>query len=665
MFDQLSRLTDIIGAQTQTTLLAYDDNHNPTGQTDALTRQSSSSFDALDQLIQSTDPDLKQTGFTYDARGNLTSVTDAKGLITTYTYNGFDEVISQTSPDTGTTTFIYDKAGNPTSQTDARGITTAYTYDALNRLTQTSYPDSSLNVTYTYDENNAGQNGIGRLTTVIDASGTRTHAYDARGNLTRHDWQNTDHSISINYAYDAADRIAQITYPSGRTVDRTRNTAGQITAVTTTFNGETKTLANNISYLPFGPTNAMAYGNGLTYSASYDLDYQLDNQNTASVQQRDYTQDDVGNISSITDLIDTNHNQSFVYDNLDRLNSAQGNYGALGYGYDPIGNRLNKTTDGNAANYSYTNQSHQLQSISGSVTQSYQYDANGNTTDNGIDQFSYGDDNRLHSVSQNGTEIASYTYNAQGQRSSKTVSGITTGFHYNQNGQLIAETDAAGNTQQEYVWLNGQPLALVQTQQSTGSGGTSQTLDFEDQSLGEHASLNISGYRFSITDSVLEVLNVADVFWWADPNHSIQNSGWLETTVVEKTDGSAFDLQSLDYQGHWDNGTATLTGTLADGTQVSNSFNYTPESQPATKTLNWTNLTRVEIAFDSYAMMDNFVFSNAGTNTSSSSAIYSIHNDHLGTPQRLTDESQNIVWQAGYDAVWKSDHSPPNSAGSN
>jgi len=483
VFDQLSRLQQSIGAQNQITQWAYDGNHNPTVQTDALNRQSNNLFDALDQLIQATDPDQQQTGFSYDARGNLTSVTDAKGLTTTYTYNGFDDLISQTSPDTGTTTFTHDEAGNPISQTDARGITTTYSYDALNRLTQISYPDSSLDITNIYDENDAGQNGIGKLTTIIDASGTIRYHYDARGNLTQRHWQQTNSDTFIDYTYDTADRIVQITYPSGRTIDYTYSTAGQITTVTTTFNGETKILASNIGHLPFGPLNTMTYGNGLNYSANYDQDYQLDNQTTSGVQQRDYTQDNVGNISAITDLIHSNRNQTFGYDNLDRLNSATGGYGSLGYGYDPIGNRLNKTTDGNLTNYSYSNQSHHLQEITGSQNNAYQYDANGNTIDNGLYQFTYGDDNRLHSISQNGTEIARYSYNALGQRSSKTVAGTTIWYHYNQSGHLIAEIDATGNTQQAYAWLNGQLLALIKTQQSAGGGSTGPVALLNETSL--------------------------------------------------------------------------------------------------------------------------------------------------------------------------------------
>ena len=70
------------------------------------------------------------------------------------------------------------------------------------------------------------------------------------------------------YAYDLADNLIQITYPSGRTVDYGRDKAGRITSVTTTFDGNTQTVADNINYLPFGPVESLTYGNGLTRSAT-------------------------------------------------------------------------------------------------------------------------------------------------------------------------------------------------------------------------------------------------------------------------------------------------------------------------------------------------------------------------------------------------------------
>ena len=34
-------------------------------------------------------------------------------------------------------------------------------------------------------------------------------------------------------------------------------------------------------------------------------------------------------------------------------------------------------------------------------------------------------------------------------------------------------------------------------------------------------------------------------------------------------------------------------------------------------------------------------------------ATYYFHNDHLGTPQVLTDDEQNVVWEAEYDPFGK------------
>ncbi len=60
-----------------------------------------------------------------------------------------------------------------------------------------------------------------------------------------------------------------------------------------------------------------------------------------------------------------------------------------------------------------------------------------------------------------GTVSATYTYNANRQRTSKTVNGQTTYYLYNQSWQLLAELDHSGQTKVEYVWLGTQPLAVI------------------------------------------------------------------------------------------------------------------------------------------------------------------------------------------------------------
>ena len=62
--------------------------------------------------------------------------------------------------------------------------------------------------------------------------------------------------------------------------------------------------------------------------------------------------------------------------------------------------------------------------------------------------------------------MASYTYNAQGQRSRKEVNGVTTLYHYDLNGLLISQhvhhVDPAQSEHKDTLWVDGQPLAQIQ-----------------------------------------------------------------------------------------------------------------------------------------------------------------------------------------------------------
>jgi YD repeat-containing protein len=437
-FNKLSQLQLSIGGEGQITRYDYDFNGNQSAITDPRNtgndraaaklinplqtdNTSHSVYDALNRLATvnqlqtagNSNDDVTATS-TYNALDQLTKVVDPNGLETTYVYNALGDLLTMTSPDTGTTSYTNDTAGNRLSQTDARGITTTYTYDALNRLKSTSYPDINLNITYTYDENNTGQNGIGRLTTMTDASGTTQYRYDNRANLSSVTTTRGVMTLTTGYSYNGADQVSQIRYPSGRAVNYGYDAANRISGVTTTdTQGNTQSLLTNINYQPFGPMSGMTYGNNLTNSQSYDLDYRQTSLDTNAILQRGYGFDDASNIIDITNTLNTTNDQTFIYDGLSRLEDAQGSYGSIGYQYDKTSNRTQRTRNNTTDTYQYLNNSHHLLDINGS--QQYSYDANGNTTNLPNPLIStnlvYGDHNRLSGV--NG---ASYLYNGQGQR---------------------------------------------------------------------------------------------------------------------------------------------------------------------------------------------------------------------------------------------------------
>ena len=128
--------------------------------------------------------------------------------------------------------------------------------------------DSAENVAYTYDESGHGT-GIGRLTSVADAAGTLSRSYDQLGNLlTDARTSGTGEPPPPTYAYDPANRVASITYPSGAAVVYTRDTMGGVTSVSAQPSGGASTLvASSIAYKPFGPDARPHYGSSASRRA--------------------------------------------------------------------------------------------------------------------------------------------------------------------------------------------------------------------------------------------------------------------------------------------------------------------------------------------------------------------------------------------------------------
>ncbi|NIW57445.1 MAG: hypothetical protein GWN21_20070, partial [Gammaproteobacteria bacterium] len=422
VFNALNRLIQEIGGAGQQTDFEYDPMGNRTAVIDGNDGRTASEYDALNRLARTIDPEAGETGFDYDARDNLVAVTDAEGLTTRYTFDGLDNLTAQSSPDTGLTQFTYDDAGNRLSQTDARGVLTTYEYDALNRLLAVQYPDATKNVGFVYD---AGPNGIGRLNQMTDASGSTDFEYDIRGNLLTETRTIDGVAYRTAYAYDSADRLQSITYPSGTISSYTRDPLGRIDSVSATTGGVTQTLASNITYLPFGPMEGFAYGNGILMSREFDQDYRLTGQTATGVQDLVLGYDPAGNITSLMDGLDASRSQSFAYDGLNRLTHAEGVYGTEDYSYDGIGNRLTLSTTAGVDSYSYVPGTHRLDAIAGPNATSFSFDANGNTIAKGPLSFVYDDTNRMTEALASGVQVASYTYNGKGERVKKAGPGGT------------------------------------------------------------------------------------------------------------------------------------------------------------------------------------------------------------------------------------------------
>ena len=309
--------------------LAFDLVGNVTGETDPGDFVTSHVYDSLNRLESSTDALSGVTDFTYDAHDNLTRVIAPNGATTDYVYDGLDNLTSETSPDRGATTYTYDDAGNVKTITDARNVTATYSYDALNRVTSITYPNSAEDVTYTYDD--SGSEGVGRLRSISDQSGTTTYSYNEFGEVTTDQRVIGGITYTMSYQYDAAGNVSSITYPSGRTIDYSRNAVGEVTQVVSTKSSVSKTVVSNTSYLPFGPAKTVTYGNGVTINYEYGLDSRITSIWSTGIADKQYNYDAAANIESIDDGITASLSQSFSYDALGRVLSGPVSLASVDY----------------------------------------------------------------------------------------------------------------------------------------------------------------------------------------------------------------------------------------------------------------------------------------------------------------------------------------------
>jgi YD repeat-containing protein len=126
-------------------------------------------------------------------------------------------------------------------------------------LTGAHFTDPTDDIIYTYDK---GTNGIGRLTSMTDPSGNTSFGYDPRGRLVEKTSIIKGLSYSFGRIYSPGGRVATVTYPSGRTLEYARNGMGKMQGLSTTYNANTVSLVNNITYNPFGGPRGLRTGAG-------------------------------------------------------------------------------------------------------------------------------------------------------------------------------------------------------------------------------------------------------------------------------------------------------------------------------------------------------------------------------------------------------------------
>jgi RHS repeat-associated protein len=150
------------------------------------------------------------------------------------------------------------------------------------------------------------------------------------------------------------------------------------------------------------------------------------------------------------------------------------------YGYNLANQRIGQTATDNswwsyptatASTVSYTANSLDQYSAVGAVTPTY--DNNGNLTFDGTFTYGYDTENRLISASQSGTSVATYAYDAQGNRKSKTLGSTTTITLIGTDKRAILDYDGtSGQVQRWYAFGAGPNDVLNQMNIQAGTRST-------------------------------------------------------------------------------------------------------------------------------------------------------------------------------------------------
>ena len=471
VFTSLTRTATLNGrtaTSTYTAATRRTDSRSPAN------RQSYSILDDKGRVIESSVTGIDPVRMSYDARGRLASVAQGAGgneRITMLSYNAAGYLASATDALGQSGSLTYDPAGRVKTQTLANGQTIDFDYDANGNLTSLTPPGqpahgftyNAVNLVTAYTPPAVTGSGANSTTYAYNADkqvtqitrpdgGVLNYSYDSAGRLS---------TLSIpvgqyGYAYDSAGRLDGMTAPGGITLDYAYNGA-LLTGVTWSggINGsvgygyDTDFRVNSITVNGANPVTYQYDADSLLTRASFgaiNLNLTRSSQNglltgtALGNANESYSYNSFGEVSGYTGRYSTTNLLTFTYtrDKLGRITqkaeTVQGVTTTYDYAYDTIGQLVEVKQNGG-------------------VTATYAYDANGNRlskTGPGINETgTYDAQDRMLSY-----DGATYGYTANGELQSKVQSGQTTSYNYDALGNLRQVT-LPGGTQIEYL-IDGQ-----------------------------------------------------------------------------------------------------------------------------------------------------------------------------------------------------------------
>ncbi len=425
-------------------------------------RETKYEYDGKNQLVAFTDPEGRREIYTYDVNSNLTKTVDKNGNVLkniydyqnrltemvakekktgketkhTYTYNTYGDVAMQDD-----TAFVYDDvSGQVTKETTKltknKDVVKNYRYDSAGNksaFTVKAGDDTKLSLHYSYD-------GQSRLTSVTDEKGNEVagYTYDTDGNLAGRTLVGSN--LTTTYTYD---------YQNHLTAMKNQTDNGVISEYKSEYllNGQKSKEDSDVT----------------------------DKDGKKSAKTATYTYDLLGRITKETKT--GNEDISYTYDSNNNRKEMKAGNKVTAYKYNKNDELLRTDTlnidteEDSVVIYKNDKNGNQLATVNryeipSEKKDSTYVDIDVTLGDNRLNENVVNHYNALNQLTQTLTKNykVSFTYDAEGLRTSKTVNGEKTVFVWDGD-QLVMELSESGKVQKRYIRGND----LVYADKGTGT----------------------------------------------------------------------------------------------------------------------------------------------------------------------------------------------------
>jgi len=493
--DVLGRVLLRTNANNEVTQFQYDSSGNLTNLVDGKLQKTLFQFDLFGRLTNKLDNTLASVlKLTYDANSQITTRWTPEKGTTTFGRDSVGRVRTNSYPLNPQITFSYDNDGRLTNMVDGIGstvftyspagqlqsegglwpndtvsrtynnrlrstltlnsMTTAYGFDAAHRLYSLIGAGGSFGYTY----NSGGYSSPLVKTITLPYGMSITNGYDIGGRLTGTVLLSSNLVAldSEKYVYDADNRRTSQTRYDNSTVTYTYNPIGQLKTASAKESGSTTRLNEQFGYAYDAAGNLLARTNNtLTQNFSANSVNQLTN------VTRTGTLTVAGNTAQAVTSVTVNGQNAALY-----------------------GDKTFATTAGLTLANGTNTFTTVVQFPSNSITKvnvsqlptpvTYQYDANGNLTNDGLRSLSYDDENQLVNVTISGQSKSDFVYDGLGRRritrdytwNSSWI--LTSEVHYLYDGKLVIQERDTNNNALAYY---DRGLDLSGTLQDAGGIG--------------------------------------------------------------------------------------------------------------------------------------------------------------------------------------------------